>query len=116
MAYAAEVRSEYAKIADTHARAQADKRRLTLKQARDNGLKIDWSKSQPKKPSFLGTRSFDDYSLKELTEYIDWTPFFQTWELSGRYPQILNDEKDRPPSRPPGTGSAPARCPYPSAE
>src|SRR5262245_41953625 len=92
-AYAAGVRSEYAKIADTHAKAQADKKRLTLKQARDNGLKVDWSKAQPKKPSFLGVRSFHDYSLKELAEYIDWTPFFQTWELSGRYPQILNDEK-----------------------
>jgi 5-methyltetrahydrofolate--homocysteine methyltransferase len=92
-AYAAEVRSEYAKIAETHAKAQADKKRLTLRAARDNALKIDWSKAQPKKPSFLGLRSFEDYSLEELVQYIDWTPFFQTWELSGRYPQILNDEK-----------------------
>jgi 5-methyltetrahydrofolate--homocysteine methyltransferase len=92
-AYAAEVRDEYKKIADTHARAQADKRRLSLKQARDNGLKIDWAKTQPVKPSFLGTRSFDEYPLAELAEYIDWTPFFQTWELSGRYPAILSDEK-----------------------
>jgi 5-methyltetrahydrofolate--homocysteine methyltransferase len=91
--YAAEVRDEYLRIAATHAKAQADKKRLTLKQARDNALKIDWSKAKPKKPSFLGLRSFDDYSLSELVEYIDWTPFFQTWELSGRYPAILDDPK-----------------------
>jgi 5-methyltetrahydrofolate--homocysteine methyltransferase len=92
-AYAAEVRTEYLKIADTHAKAQADKKRLSLKQARENALKIDWAKAQPAKPSFLGTRAFDDYPLTELVEYIDWTPFFQTWELSGRYPAILDDPK-----------------------
>ncbi len=61
--YMAEVRNEYEKIATAHARAQADKRRLTLSQARDNGLKIDWTKSKPMKPSFIGVKSFDDYPL-----------------------------------------------------
>src|ERR1700742_4905675 len=61
-AYAAEIREEYAKISAAHFRAQADEKRLKLADARENGLKIDWAKSQPKKPSFLGTRSFDDYS------------------------------------------------------
>src|SRR5882672_3832140 len=50
-------------------------------------------KSAPQKPTFLGTRSFDNYDLAELVGYIDWTPFFQTWELAGRYPAILDDPK-----------------------
>jgi 5-methyltetrahydrofolate--homocysteine methyltransferase len=91
--YATEVRDEYVKIATAHARAQADKRRLTLRQARDNGLKIDWTRSKPVKPSFIGVKSLDDYPLSELVDCIDWTPFFQTWELSGRYPAILDDPK-----------------------
>ncbi len=91
--YVTEVRNEYEKIATAHARAQADKRRLTLQQARDNGLKIDWTKAKPVKPSFIGIKSLDDYPLNELVGCIDWTPFFQTWELSGRYPAILDDPK-----------------------
>ena len=90
--YIAEVRGEYAKIAAAHARAQEDKARLPLTAARANAVKLDWSGAyQPPKPSFLGTRVFDDYPLAELVDYIDWTPFFQTWELAGRFPAILND-------------------------
>jgi 5-methyltetrahydrofolate--homocysteine methyltransferase len=92
-AYAADVRAEYAKISAAHFRAQADKKRLKLADARANAVKIDFAKAAPKKPTFLGTRSFDNYDLGELAEYIDWTPFFQTWELAGRYPAILTDPK-----------------------
>ncbi|MEO6381711.1 MAG: vitamin B12 dependent-methionine synthase activation domain-containing protein, partial [Nitrobacter sp.] len=52
-----------------------------------------WAATTPKKPSFLGARNFSNYSLAELAEYIDWTPFFQAWELSGRFPAILKDPK-----------------------
>ncbi len=52
-----------------------------------------WSKTQPVKPAFIGIKSFDSYSLEELAQYIDWTPFFQTWELTGRFPAILDDPK-----------------------
>lgn len=92
-AYAAEVRAEYAKISDAHLRAQADKKRLKLADARKNRVPIDFAASKPVKPTFLGTRSFDDYDLAELVPYIDWTPFFQTWELAGRFPAILEDAK-----------------------
>ncbi|KIZ40905.1 MULTISPECIES: methionine synthase [Rhodopseudomonas] len=92
-AYAAEIRADYAKISAAHFRAQADKKRLRLSDARANATKIDWSAAQPKKPAFIGTRSFGGYSLAELADYIDWTPFFQTWELAGRYPAILDDAK-----------------------
>ncbi len=55
--------------------------------------RIDFAKTPPKKPAFLGVKSFRDYDLAELAAYIDWTPFFQTWELTGRFPAILDDAK-----------------------
>ncbi|WP_445492400.1 methionine synthase [Rhodopseudomonas sp. RCAM05734] len=91
-AYAAEIRADYAKISAAHFRAQADKKRLKLADARANAVVIDFARTPPKKPTFFGTKTFSDYSLKELADYIDWTPFFQTWELSGRYPAILTDK------------------------
>ncbi len=92
-AFAADIRAEYARISAAHFRAQADKKRLTLEAARANAVPVDFSRVPPKEPSFLGIRSFDDYDLAELADYIDWTPFFQTWELTGRYPAILDDNK-----------------------
>jgi 5-methyltetrahydrofolate--homocysteine methyltransferase len=90
-AYAANVRAEYAKISAAHVRAQADKKRLKLAEARANAVKIDFAKARPTKPSFLGVKNLADYDLAELVDYIDWTPFFQTWELAGRFPAILDD-------------------------
>jgi 5-methyltetrahydrofolate--homocysteine methyltransferase len=90
--YVETVRAEYRKVADAHARSEADKLRLSLAKARAAGFKADWIEYEPPVPSFLGTRVFEDYDLKELARYIDWTPFFQTWELKGRYPAILEDE------------------------
>src|SRR5207247_9153564 len=80
-AYAAEVRAEYAKISAAHFRAQADKKRLKLSAARANAVAIDFAKAPPNKPAFLGIKSFRDYDLAELAEYIDWTPSLQTREL-----------------------------------
>jgi len=91
--YAAEVRAEYARISAAHFRAQADKKRLRLADARANAVAIDFAKVPPTKPTFLGVKGFDDYDLAELAQYIDWTPFFQTWELAGRFPAILDDAK-----------------------
>ena len=87
------VRAEYAKVAAAHARSEAEKQRLPLARARANAEKIDWTGYQPVKPQFTGTKVFETYDLEELARYIDWTPFFQTWELKGRYPAILEDEK-----------------------
>ncbi|WP_027521666.1 methionine synthase [Bradyrhizobium sp. Ec3.3] len=91
--YAAEVRAEYAKISEAHLRAQADKKRLKLADARANRVPVDFVATKPVKPTFLGIRTFDDYDLAELVDCIDWTPFFQTWELAGRFPAILDDPK-----------------------
>jgi 5-methyltetrahydrofolate--homocysteine methyltransferase len=92
--YVAELRGEYARIAAAHARAQEDKARLPLAAARANALKLDWSGAyQPPEPKFIGTEVFNDYPVKKLIDYIDWTPFFSTWELSGKFPTILDDAK-----------------------
>src|SRR5207244_5640326 len=82
--YVADIRGEYAKIAAAHARAQEDKHRLTLADARANALKLDWSGAyRPPPPRFTGIRVLSDYPLAELVDYIDWSPFFATWELTG---------------------------------
>ena len=99
--YVTELRGEYARIAAAHARAQEDKKRLPLAAARANAIKLDWSGAyQPPKPSFLGTKVLADYSIKQLIDYIDWTPFFSTWELSGKFPAILDDAKFGAAARP----------------
>ncbi|MCD2182533.1 methionine synthase [Rhizobium sp. GN54] len=91
--YVETLQAEYRKVADAHRRAEAEKQRLPLARARDNAFRPDWSAYRPKTPSFLGTRVWQDWDLAELARYIDWTPFFQTWELKGVYPKILDDEK-----------------------
>jgi len=85
------IQSEYATLAEKHAGLKALTPRHTLQKARKNKVKIDWSQSTLVKPTFLGIRCFSDYSLAELRDYIDWSPFFKTWELKGSYPKILND-------------------------
>jgi 5-methyltetrahydrofolate--homocysteine methyltransferase len=90
--YAAGLRAEYAKSREAHQRGQSAKSRLTLKEARDNAWATDWKAYSPPKPSFLGTKTLTDYPLENLRDFIDWTPFFATWELKGRYPAILENE------------------------
>ena len=91
--YTAGIKAEYEKVAAAHARSEADKLRLPLAKARENAMKINWEGYTPPKPTFTGTRTFQTYDLGELAKYIDWTPFFQTWEMKGRFPAILEDEK-----------------------
>ena len=93
LAGVAAVRREYEEIARNHAAQRAPGKRLTLVQARANKPKFDWPSYAPPVPKFLGVRAFDHYDLGELVRYIDWTPFFQTWELVGKYPSILDDDK-----------------------
>jgi len=90
--YAAGLREEYTKAREAHQRGQSAKARLTLKEARDNPWKTDWDNYTPPKPTFLGTKTLTEYPLENLRDFIDWTPFFATWELKGRYPAILENE------------------------
>lgn len=89
--YKAEILSDYLAMAEAHARSREDAVRVPIAKARDNGFQPQQA-HVPVKPSFLGTKVFDDYNLAELRDYIDWTPFFQSWDLHGRYPAILTDK------------------------
>ncbi len=91
--YAANVRSEYEALARNHASQRSGGKRLALSAARANRAKLDFVNYSPPAPKFFGTRTYDNFDLGELVKYIDWSPFFQTWELAGPYPQILQDEK-----------------------
>jgi 5-methyltetrahydrofolate--homocysteine methyltransferase len=91
--YVARIRAEYARIAETHARGEEQKRRLKLTAARANALKLDWGGNyRPTRPR-AGSTILRDFPLAELVPYIDWSPFFSTWELTGKYPAILDDDK-----------------------
>jgi 5-methyltetrahydrofolate--homocysteine methyltransferase len=98
-AYIADIRKEYARIAETHARSEEQKRRVPLRAARANALKLDWSGDyRPTRPR-VSAATLQDVPLADLVPYIDWTPFFSTWELSGRFPAILDDDKYGPAAR-----------------
>ena len=86
-----EIKSDYEKFRSDYEGRKKEKALISLSEARNNKFKADWEKYEPVKPNFLGTKTFEG-SLEEIAAYIDWTPFFQTWELYGRYPKILNDE------------------------
>ncbi|MGH8786828.1 MAG: methionine synthase [Cupriavidus necator] len=89
--YLDELKTDYDRIRTQHANKKATPM-VTLAQARANKTPIDWSTYVPPKPKFIGRRVFRNYDLAELANYIDWGPFFQTWDLAGKFPDILNDE------------------------
>lgn len=89
--FVAKLRDDYVQVRENHANRRKQIKWLTLEQARANKTKIDWDTYTPPTPTFVGTKVFDDYSLEELSEYIDWTPFFHSWELKGSYPKIFDD-------------------------
>ena len=86
------IKSEYESLRQQHSLKQSAKNLISISEARENPVQIDWSQQNLKQPSFTGRKLLDDYSLDRLAQYIDWTPFFQTWMLAGRYPGILKDE------------------------
>lgn len=86
-------REDYDRIRIQHSRSVTADKFIPLTEARQNSFRIDWDASPPKKTEFLGVKVFKDYPLEEIAEYIDWTPFFHSWELKGSYPKILSDEK-----------------------
>ena len=90
-AYIANIRQEYDKAREAHLNKRSDKRFKTLEEIRTDKFQIDLEQVAPA-PAFTGTKTFDDYPLEELVPYIDWTPFFHTWELRGSYPKIFNDK------------------------
>jgi 5-methyltetrahydrofolate--homocysteine methyltransferase len=88
-----EVRTEYEGVRFRNKNRRAKSELLTYEQACANAMDFEWEAYTPPKPTFTGVKVFEDYPLEELLDYIDWTPFFITWELAGKYPKIFKDEK-----------------------
>lgn len=86
------ISEEYAHLREGYLNRSTEKEYLTLEQARKNKLTIDWNQYIPCKPKQLGVQVFSSIHLEDLTEYIDWQPFFRTWQLTGKYPDLLSDE------------------------
>ena len=91
--YADKIRTEYEVIRERTANRSNKRKLLSYPDANANALKLDWKNYAATKPAFLGNKVFTDYPLSQLVDYIDWTPFFITWSLAGKYPAILEDEK-----------------------
>tara|TARA_B110000902_G_scaffold263660_1_gene343224 strand:- start:2935 stop:6636 length:3702 start_codon:yes stop_codon:yes gene_type:complete len=91
--FVAGIHEDYEKVRIRNANRKPKGQPLTIEQARINAPEVQWDKYTPPTPQFIGSKSFVDYSLETLIETIDWTPFFMTWELAGKYPKILTDEK-----------------------
>ena len=91
--YVETIRKEYVEVTERHERNERAKERLPLAKARANALTLDWADYRATAPQFTGAKVIEDWDLAEIARYIDWTPFFQTWELKGIYPKILEDEK-----------------------
>ena len=89
--YTQDIRTEYDALREGYLNRSRDKNFLTIEQARANKLQLDWSKYTPTKPNFIGTKTVD-VAIADLVDFIDWTPFFNSWELYGKYPAILTDE------------------------
>ncbi len=89
--YVKAIREEYDKLRDGYLSRSRDKNFLSIEEARKNKLQLDWDNFNPVKPNFIGTKTIE-VELSELVDFIDWTPFFQSWELYGKYPAILTDE------------------------
>jgi 5-methyltetrahydrofolate--homocysteine methyltransferase len=86
-----DLRDDYERIRVQHANRKVAPT-ISLEVARQNREKIDWSSYTPEKPKFIGRRVFKNFALSEIAKFIDWTPFFQTWDLAGKFPAILEDE------------------------
>ena len=97
--YVEGIRKEYRDIREQRAGQQSKRKFLSIANARKNRTELDWSGYTPKRPNFTGIKTFEDFPLAQLVERVDWTPFFQSWELSGRYPRILDDETVGPEAR-----------------
>ena len=92
-AFLGSIKTEYIKLKEDFGNKKSVKQFLSLEDAQKNKVKIDWNNFTPVTPTFTGTKIFADFPLEEIAKYIDWQPFFIAWELHGKFPQILSDEK-----------------------
>lgn len=88
-----QTRNDYEEVRERRKNRSSQRKHLSYQDAIGRGMQLDWDGYTPPKPSFTGLKVFDDYPLEELVDYIDWTPFFMTWDLAGKFPRILSDKK-----------------------
>ncbi|HEY6160935.1 MAG TPA: methionine synthase, partial [Bacteroidia bacterium] len=93
------VDAEYERVREQNKNAQAQNKYISIEEARKNKFAIDWDAYKPVKPAFTGVKVFEDHPIAEIAEYIDWTPFFHSWELKGSYPKIFNDPQRGPEAK-----------------
>ena len=91
-AFISDLKSDYTRVREHHEKHRGAKQLISLAESQANQLKLSFNSDTISTPNFIGTRVFEQIDLNGLVEYIDWTPFFQTWELHGKFPQILSDE------------------------
>jgi 5-methyltetrahydrofolate--homocysteine methyltransferase len=91
-AYISGIKDKYRELREQRAGQQKQRKLASLADARANRFSTDWDSYQPARPAFLGIKTFEDYPLAELADHIDWSPFFKAWELTGKFPKILDDE------------------------
>jgi 5-methyltetrahydrofolate--homocysteine methyltransferase len=91
--FLADIKTEYEKLKKDFGNKRSAKVLLPFEKAQQNKLSVDWVNFKPVAPAFTGVKVFDDYDLNEIYEYLDWQPFFIAWEMHGKFPQILSDEK-----------------------
>ena len=87
------LKSDYQKVRENYAKKKGVKKYLSINEARNNKYKIDWDKEPPFQPNFVGVKHYSNFNLTHLLDYIDWTPFFYTWEMRKKFPDILTDKK-----------------------
>ncbi len=90
-AFMKDITKDYDRLREQNKNAQSQNKFISIEEARKNKFPIDWNKTEIIQPTFIGNKTFTDYSLTEIAEYIDWTPFFISWEMKGSYPKILKD-------------------------
>ena len=91
--FSEKIKQEYADLRENYKKRESAKEYITIEEARKNKFTINWNKQKIIKPKSFGVTVLNDYSLSEIQEYIDWNPFFRTWEMKGKYPAILTDDK-----------------------
>ncbi|MEP2771890.1 MAG: methionine synthase [Fulvivirga sp.] len=90
--FKAKTKDEYQVLRESHANRKSNKTYISIDEARNNCVKINWDDFQPYKPKLIGNKAYENYPLDQIRKYIDWTPFFQTWMLKGKYPAIFDNQ------------------------
>jgi 5-methyltetrahydrofolate--homocysteine methyltransferase len=90
-AFMDELNKNYERVREQNKNAQSQNKFISIEEARANKFEIDWEAASIATPKHIGTQVYNNYDLSEIAEYIDWTPFFHSWELKGSYPKILTD-------------------------